>query len=97
MKSQSSAREGHSDVPRAHAEPRAARLGEWLAAQRRAARAGALSDARRELLDEVRVAWRPQRALWDANCALLARYAARFNRPRDEAPSSKGGGDCGCD
>ena len=30
--------------------------------------------------------------------ALLARYAARFNRPRDEAPpSSKAGGDCGCD
>ena len=27
--------------------------------------------------------------------ALLARYAARFNRPRDEAP--KAGGDCGCD
>ena len=29
--------------------------------------------------------------------ALLARYAARFNRPRDEAPSTKAGGDCGCD
>ena len=29
--------------------------------------------------------------------ALLARYAARFNRPRDETPPSKGGGDCGCD
>ncbi len=29
--------------------------------------------------------------------ALLARYAARFNRPRDEAPPSKAGGDCGCD
>ena len=29
--------------------------------------------------------------------ALLARYAARFNRPRDEAPPTKAGGDCGCD
>ena len=76
------AREGHARVPQDHTES-GAKLGKWVAHQRRFHALGMLSGERTARLAAVDGwSWDPYEELWDANFAVLEAFVAREGHAR---------------
>ena len=70
-------REGHARVPYGHTEG-AYPLGQWVAEQRKAHRAGRLSGQRADRLEKLGMVWDERELAWEENLAVLRAYHERY-------------------